>query len=196
MTFRKFTFAAATTAATALAAPAFAGSPAPAPVDTPVAVPVAPLPVSGDWTGFYGGLSLGYGSADLSGGGGNDSGAVYGLSAGYDYDMGNWVVGAGIDYDWANLNPGGTSIDNFARLKLRAGYDLGQGLAYATAGGERAYTSLGDDTGWVAGLGYEQKITDHLSLGGEVLYHKYEDFNGSGVNVDGTSIAIKTNYRF
>lgn len=195
MTMKKLAFAAATTAATALAVPAFAGSLEPAQPDAPVAVPVAPMPVSGDWTGFYGGLSLGYGNLDVTGAG-SDSGAIYGLSTGYDYDMGNWVIGAGLDFDWTNISPGGTDVDNLARLKLRAGYDLGQGLVYATAGGEKAYTAAGDNTGWIAGVGYEHKLTDNISVGGEVLYHKYDDFNGAGVSADGTSVQLKTNYRF
>ena len=51
-----------------LAAPAFAGNvsePAPEPViDTPAPVPAAPA--SPNWTGFYGGGQLGFGSVDTS----------------------------------------------------------------------------------------------------------------------------------
>ncbi len=188
------TLALASVATAAIAAPAFAGSPTTPPADPVIAAPVVPVATSGDWTGAYGGLSLGY--ADTSTTGASDSGALYGLSMGYDYDLGNWVMGGGIDYDWTDLNLGGANVDNVARLKLRAGYDMGNGLLYGTGGMAKAYTSVGDDTGWFAGLGYEHKLTQNVSLGGEVLYHQFDDFAGTGNDIDATTIAIKTNYRF
>ena len=191
MKLKTLALAAAGTAA--LAAPAFAGSPTPAPADAPVYVAPA-APVTGDWTGGYAGVQLGYGSGEAAGVSGD--GMVYGLTAGYDYDLGNWVLGAGIDYDWTDIGIGGVNVDNLARLKLRAGYDLGQGLAYGTAGVEKAFTTAGDDTGWIAGLGYEHKLTDNISLGAEALYHSYSNFNGSGVDADGTTLQVKTTFRF
>ena len=182
-------------ASAALAAPAFAGSPAPAPVDPVVPAPAPVMPVSGDWTGAYGGLSLGYGDGTHTGVG-SDTGLLYGLSLGYDYDMGNWVVGGGLDYDWTELSLGGNDLDNVARLKLRAGYDMGNGLLYGTAGGARAYSAAGDSDGWFGGLGYEHKITDHLSVGGEALYHNFSDFAGTTSDADLTTLSVKTNFRF
>lgn len=185
-------------ATTALATPALAGS-----LATPMAEPMVPAPapmmapVSGDWTGGYGGVQLGYGSVNATGGLDGD-GVIGGLIAGYDYDFGQFVLGAGVDYDVTDIDIGGaTTLESVARLKLRAGYDLGQGLIYATAGGARAETStLGRDNGWFAGAGYEQKITDSLSLGGEVLYHQFDDFNGTGVDVDATTVQVRAMFRF
>lgn len=190
MTIKALTLAAVASAA--LAAPAFAGSPTPAPVDPVVPAPV--VPVTGEWTGGYAGLNLGYIDSTISGVG-SDSGMLYGLSMGYDYDMGNWVIGAGIDYDWTDLTIGAVDFDSVARLKLRAGYDMGNGLLYGTGGMAKAYTNIGDDTGWFAGLGYEHKITDRMSIGGEALYHEFNNFAGVA-DVDATTISLKTNFRF
>ncbi|MGH1454820.1 MAG: outer membrane protein [Paracoccaceae bacterium] len=181
-------------AAVLTAAAASAGTITPAPAE-PVIYAPTPVATTGDWTGGYIGGELGYGDASI--GGANGDGVVGGVIAGYDYDFGNWVVGAGIDYDFGDINMGGTSIDNIARLKLRAGYDTGPGLIYLTAGGAQAYTSnLGDDTGYFAGVGYEHMLNDKFSVGGEVLYHEFEDFNGSGTDLDGTTLQVRAAYRF
>ncbi len=182
----------------ALASPALAGSPT-----APLADPTVPAPVvnvantGGDWTGAYGGLQLGYATADTNVGLDGDN-VIGGLSFGYDYDFGQFVLGAALDYDFADIDLGGaTSIENVARLKVRGGYDLGKSLIYATAGGAQAYTStLGDDTGWFAGAGYEYMLTDQVSLGGEILYHDFEDFNGSGVDVEATTLQVRAMFRF
>jgi opacity protein-like surface antigen len=114
--FKKFTLA---TAALALAsAPALAGSPAPATDDPVLAAPV-PVATSPDWTGFYAGGELGYGNFDSSLGSSEDE-VLGGLVAGYDWDLGNWVVGAGADYDFA-----GGDVDQIFRAKLRSGYKIG-----------------------------------------------------------------------
>jgi opacity protein-like surface antigen len=182
----------------ALATPALAGS-----LATPLTEPTVPAPVivaapaGGDWTGAYGGLQLGYGQGNATGGLEGD-GVIGGLTFGYDYDFGQFVLGAGLDYDITDIDLGGaTTIENVVRLKLRAGYDLGQSLVYVSAGGARADTStLGNDTGWFAGAGYEYRLTESLSLGGEVLYHQFDDFNGSGADVDATTVQIRALFRF
>lgn len=181
-----------------IAAPALAGSPTPPPAD-PVIAPAPVVPAGTDWTGAYGSLNLGYadvstsGAATLSG-----DGMIGGLSLGYDYDFGNVVLGAGLDYDLADIDVGGAdTLESVARLKLRAGYDMGRGLLYATGGAARAtLANLGDDTGYFAGVGYEHLITDNVSVGGEVLYHAFDDFNGSGIDVEATTVAAKVNFRF
>ena len=178
-----------------LSGPALAGSMAP--VTDPV-VP-APIPLSQEWTGPYIGVELGFGdvtasspNAQLGG-----DGMLYGITLGYDRDFGNWVLGLAIDYDRTDISLGGTDVDSIARLKLRAGVDLGDGLLYAVAGGARAETSvLGSDTGWTAGVGYEHRLSEHWSLGGEALYHEFKNFNGTGIDVDGTTVAIRALYRF
>ena len=190
------TIALATTGAAFMATSALAGSLADPVVEPIIEAPapyVAPL---SDWTGAYGGLSLGY--ADISTSAGDQGeGATYGATLGYDYDFGNFVLGGAVDYDFADIDVGGTTVENLARLKLRAGYEMGRGLLDATGGAAQAsLANRGEDTGYFAGIGYEHMLTDKVSIGGEVLYHAFDDFNGSGIDVEATTAAAKVNFRF
>ncbi|MFC6638416.1 outer membrane beta-barrel protein [Sulfitobacter sp. JBTF-M27] len=189
--------AAALVATTALGGAAFAGSLQDPVIETPVIAP-APIPVSGEWTGFYTGLQLGYADIDGDGGlEGDDN--TYGFHAGYDYDFGDFVLGGELDYDQADidLNAGAASIDSIARLKLKGGYDLGNTLIYATAGVARADTSVGDETGPFAGLGISYKVTDRYTIGAEVLEHRFDDVGGiAGNDLDATTITLRGSLRF
>lgn len=153
---------------------------------------------AGDWTGAYGGVHLGYGDFSASGGTSastNDS--TYGLQLGYDYDMGDWVLGGRLDYDGTNVNVAGVKVDSIARLGMRGGFDTGPGLIYGIAGVAKVDTNTaGDDNGWFAGVGYEHMMMDNVSLSGEVLYHKIDNFNGTNVNGEATVFNVGVNYRF
>ena len=194
--FRKATLIAAALTTTAL--PAFAGSPEPAPIE-PAIIPAAPITAtSPDWTGFYGGVQLGYANVDSNAAGVNGDDFIGGLTAGYDYDLGNWVVGAGIDYDFADINLGGVAdLESVWRAKLRGGYKIGNGLAYATGGYAQADTdTLGSEDGYFVGAGYEHLLTSNLSIGGEVLYHEFENFGPTAVDVDATTYQVRATFRF
>jgi outer membrane immunogenic protein len=184
--------------ASAIAAPAFAGSIAPATMEPMIETPAPVAMTMGrDWTGGYAGLQLGYADVGTSvdGLGGDD--VIGGFTAGYDWDFGNFVLGAGLDADIADLSVGDLTLERVYRLKVRGGYDLGNGLLYATAGGVGAdIDGLGYDTGYFVGAGYEHMVTDTISLGGEVLYHEFDNFKDSGVDVDATTFQIRANYRF
>ncbi|MDG1129490.1 outer membrane beta-barrel protein [Seohaeicola saemankumensis] len=184
--------------ASALAAPAFAGSAAPAAMEPMIEAP-APVAIAAgrDWTGGYAGLQLGYAdvSTNLAGVGGDD--VIGGLTAGYDFDLGNYVLGVGLDADITDLavSPALT-LERVYRLKVRGGYDLGNGLIYATAGGVGAdIDGLGYDTGYFVGAGYEHMLTDNISLGGEVLYHEFDNFK-STADIEATTFQVRANYRF
>ena len=183
--------------ATAIAAPAFAGSADPAPMEPIIQAPAPVAMTMGrDWTGGYGGLQLGYADIGTNTAASGDD-IIGGLTAGYDWDFGNFVVGLGLDADIADVSVGALSLDRIYRLKARAGYDLGNGLIYATAGGAGAdIDGLGYDTGYFVGAGYEHMVTDTISLGGEILYHEFDNFKSSGVDVDATTFQIRANYRF
>src|SRR5690554_5798409 len=98
----------AAAASALMAGTAFAGNIEPAPAEPVIAPAPMPAATSPDWTGFYAGGQLGYANIDSDVPGDSDGdGFIGGLTAGYDYDMGNnWVVGAGFDYDWADIDFG------------------------------------------------------------------------------------------
>lgn len=151
-----------------------------------------------DFTGFYAGSQLGYGDIDSDADGVDGSDWTGGIILGYDYDFGNWVVGGGLDYDWADINVApDVNVENIWRVKARGGYNWNNNLFYATAGYAQADTdSLGSSDGWLAGIGYEYKVRSDLSLGAELLYHEFDDYNDTGVDVDATTLQFRAAYRF
>ena len=197
---KKLALTLAAVASTAAAVPALAGG-LNEPVVEPVIAPApAPMATDGDWTGGYGGVALSYG--DVSVGATDGNGALAGIRAGYDWDFGKFVVGGGLDYDWSNveLDNGVDTIDNVARLRLRAGADMGPALLYATAGLARAEATVGgaslSDNGYFGGIGADYKIRDNLTIGGEILMHRFDNFANSGADVDATTAGINVGLRF
>ncbi len=189
-----------------LAAPAFAGGPSVV-VDEPVIAvqqPVVVKPV-GAWQGFYGGASLGYGSFKGDSAAGrvfDGDGAIGGVQLGYRWDLGSTVLGIEAAYSGSDIKDDAVDgkLKNKTDLKLQLGYDMGQSLVYATAGASWAKLSQGgssaSDNGWVAGLGYDYDLGNNWVVGAEYLYNKYDNFDGTGVDVDGSTFAIRANYRF
>lgn len=191
-------------AATLIGAPAFAGGlndVVTEPTIAPVAAPVA-YDAGGDWGGAYVGAQLGYGDIDSNGGGLDGNGTIGGVHAGYRADYGKFVAGAEIDYDVADIDLGATgdSLDNVARLKLLGGLDLGRSLIYATAGAAYAEANVGgtdlSDKGYFAGVGMDYQVSDRFTVGGEYLMHKFDDFDGSGVDLDADTLKAKVSFTF
>jgi len=183
----------------AMAAPAFAGNTTPPVMETVVtAPPPYQAPQTYDWTGGYAGIQLGYGELDVSGGPADDrEGVIGGLHAGYDFDFGSYVLGANGAYNMADTDVNGASLSN---IKVRAGYKIGMGLLYATGGIGFASAEIGgvdrSNSGWVAGVGYDHMLTQNISIGGEILYNQIDNFDGSGVDISGTTAQAKLAYRF
>ena len=184
-------------------APVFAGG-LTAPVDEPVVyaeTAVVPAP-SADWSGGYVGAQIGYGDIGSNGAGLDGSGAIGGVHAGYLMDFGQFVTGAELSYDATNidLGAGADTLDSVARLKLIAGYDLGRTLVYGSAGVARAKATLAgvglSDNGYFLGLGADYALTDQWTVGGEVMAHRFNDFAGTGVRLDATTVQAKVAYRF
>lgn len=186
-------------AAAALAAgPVFAGSLDGTAPETPIAQAApAPIGTGPDWTGFYGGAEIGFGNVDTNISG-SDNDIIGGIVGGYDYDLGQWVIGAGIDYDFANINVGpAADLEEILRLKLRGGYKIGDGLLYATGGYAHADTNtLGDDDGYFIGAGYEHLVSSNFSIGGEVLYHEFNNFNSTATDIEATTFQVRGTFRF
>jgi len=166
------------------------------------AVALATLPVlshAADWTGGYAGLQLGYGWLDNDTSSGE--GEIGGLHGGYLIDRGAYVFGGEIDYDFTEVDfSGGDEIDSIIRLKGKAGYDLGETLVYGTLGVAFAEATIGgtsfDDTGWFIGVGVDQMVTENISIGAELLHHDFNEFDNSGTDIDGTTLALRASYHF
>lgn len=195
---------AALLAMTTLATPALAGGPIavePEPTIAPVIETVAPPSL--DWTGFYAGAQIGYADVDSNGGGLDGYGALGGVHAGYRYDFGTFVAGAELDYDTADIDLGttaGDTLDDVARLKLTAGTEFGRSLVYGTVGAAQASATVGgtelSDNGYFYGAGLDYAVTDSWTVGGELMQHKFDDFDGSGVDFDATTVKAKVALRF
>lgn len=193
---------AAALATLAIASPALAGGPVEV-APEPTVAPVYVAPASLDWTGFYAGAQLGYADIDSNGDGLDGDGALGGIHAGYRWDFGQYVAGAEVDYDTASIDLGttaGDTLDDVARLKLMGGAEFGNSLIYATAGAARASATIGgdgfSDNGWFIGAGVDVAVSDRWTVGGEVLQHKFDDFDGTGVDLDATTVKAKVALRF
>lgn len=178
---------------------AFAGSLDPV-AAAPVIPAAAPYTAPGtDWTGGYAGVQLGYGKANI--GAGNGNGMLYGAQAGYLYDFGSYVIGGEIDFNASRIDlGGGNSLDSLARAKLRAGFDAGPALIYATGGAAFGTATIGgtsyNDTGYFYGVGADFMVTDRIVVGGEITQNQFNGFSGSGSNVDATTVAVRVSMKF
>ncbi len=194
----------AAAASALIAGTAFAGNIEPAPMEPMIAPAPAPVITTPNWTGFYAGGQMGYANVDSDFVGDRDGdGFIGGLTAGYDYDMGSWVVGAGFDYDWADIDfgaggPTDSTMEAIWRAKLRAGYKIGNGLLYATGGYANADTNnRGSEDGYFIGAGYEHLVTQNISIGAEVLHHQFDGFNTAPkTDIDATTAQVRATFRF
>ncbi len=185
-------------AAMSLSGPAVAGGLGEPSTEVAIAPAPAPMMVTNDWTGGYAGVQLGYGnvSNDLNG-----DGWLGGVHAGYRWDLGSYVLGTELDYDSTDIDLGGAdSLDSVTRLKLSAGYDAGNVLLYGTGGAAWAKADVGaaslSDNGWFLGAGMAYQLTNQWTVGAEVLGHRFEDFDGTGVDVDATTATLRASFRF
>ncbi|WP_099826526.1 outer membrane protein [Oceaniglobus indicus] len=204
----------ATTAiATLIGFPALAGglnTPQPDPViQQPV---LAPVMNTGDWTGGYVGAQLGYGNLNgdgLANVGGNNrvfdsdgDGALGGVYGGYLYQQGNFVYGGELSLNAANLDFDNNlgSIDQLHQLKFKAGYGTQRTLVYGTIGAAYAKGDIAgrsaDDFGYEIGAGIDYMVNDRVSIGTEVTYNKFDDFDNTGIDFDTTTIGANVAYRF
>lgn len=156
----------------------------------------------GDWTGLYGGVSLGYGDVTGSTVLGDDiNGTTYGVFAGYQRDLGTVVVGGELEWsgtEWTDETIG-LDVDSVARAKVRLGYDAGAFLPYATIGAAQVATSGAvddDDTGMFYGAGIDYSLGNGIVLGAEILQHEFDDYADTGIDVSATTITARVAYSF
>ncbi|HXX26325.1 MAG TPA: outer membrane protein [Pseudolabrys sp.] len=161
---------------------------APAPIYTPVPVY--------NWTGFYVGINGGgaFGHASVSNAFGSQGfdadGGLVGGTLGYNWQVGQWVLGIEGDIDWADIRGstsnglcfGGTcSVKNdwLATVRGRIGYAFDRFMPYITGGGafgdvKTSVPAFGGQTntqaGWTAGAGLEFAINGPWTAKVEYLY--------------------------
>src|SRR5690348_5849839 len=114
------------------------------------------------WTGFYIGPHIGYGWSRFSGDGDSRTGKGWlgGVQGGYNYQIGQFVLGIEGEYSWADVKYdtplfGGTLTiknDYFATAAARIGYAFDRSLVYAKIGGAwtRDKWDANDGTGGTA----------------------------------------------
>ena len=214
-------------AATALT---IAGVSAASAADLPMrAAPPAPIIAAAPiftWTGFYVGAQVGYGwnandndivlptgfvvqSGDF---GDSGDGFLAGVHAGYNYQIGSFVIGVegdveGVfgddDDDLVIVGPGGGVFTNYGfagnaldwqgSIRARAGFAFDRALIYATGGFAFAGVSdgfgvLGNDdtlTGWTLGAGIEYAFTNNLTTR---LEYRYTNYDGGDNFFDNVSL--------
>ncbi len=205
------TSAIALVVASAAGTAAYAGNTSPAPVE-PVVYQV-PAPVF-SWEGGYIGGQIGYtfSDFDLNSNSLNDfdeNSVIGGIHVGYLWALGNgWYLGPEFQYDWTDLsvtdatNGETADFNGIARLKLKAGYELGNGLLYGTVGYAYAdfdsvssITDL-DKNSYAVGFGYDWRVSDNWTIGGEYMYHNFDGQGATGGDVDLNTVHIKAAYHF
>ena len=162
----------------------------------------APSPVF-NWTGFYLGINTGYGFGAFTGGGATPfataDASTYGGTAGYNYQINQFVVGVESDLDWASFKsskiylPGPITetakLDDLWTLRGRAGYAMDNVLLFVTGGyaggvirsnltdgtlpipaGGPTYGSSNYSNGYAFGGGLEYAFTSAISAKAEYLY--------------------------
>lgn len=187
------------------------------PIEAPIYVPAF------TWTGFYVGANAGYawGQIDstnlgvIGGFGGFDDpdGFIGGGQIGYNYQIGQWVIGAEADFQGADLkataNFGGITASNeinyFGTVRARVGYAFDRFLPYVTGGFAYGnvknkvttpFGSFSDDNtqyGWTVGAGLEYAFTNNLTAKLEYLY---VDLDKESIQVPGGTFNSNVETKF
>jgi outer membrane immunogenic protein len=192
--------------------------------DMPTKAPMAPLPVAYNWTGFYLGAHGGYGWANSDWTFQNVSffntfvgdqinlkpkGGLGGGQVGYNYQIGQFLLGVEGTFSWADIKQTVTSpifpttdnettkIKNLYTVAARLGVTNGPWLAYAKGGwaGGRVQLSAAEPgiavswdpatqsrSGFVIGGGVEYMIAPSIILGAEYNYIDLGSKTYSAVN--------------
>ncbi|WFU13484.1 outer membrane protein [Bradyrhizobium sp. CB3481] len=186
--------------------------------------PAAAIAIN-NWTGFYLGAMGGYASENGDGIG-SISGGFAGGTAGYNWQMGNVVLGIEADAAWADIgarvgNPAVAAVETRIRdmgtVRGRVGYAFDQVLVYGTAGyawadNRLTLSALGASvsdskihSGWAAGAGVEVMFAPKWSVKAEYLYRSFESQNYFTAAVPGGlatgelnlhSVQVGVNYHF
>ena len=193
--------------------------------DMPVKAPIvkAPAVAPFSWTGFYIGANIGgawnrSGWADSLGAAPafnvNGSSVIGGGQVGYNYQMGQWVLGVEAALDGLNINASNqcsTTVGSVCNTKQntlgsitgRFGYaGMNRALVYATGGAAFTRYSYAETqlliqswgsstrTGWTIGGGVEYAVTNNWIVG---IQYNYYDFGTQ--TLGGGSNPVNVNFR-
>ncbi len=186
----------------------------------PIAAPVY-MPPAFSWTGFYIGGNAGYGWGNVNANGfanvGDLDGFVGGGQVGYNYQMGQFVVGLEADLQAADLSSGNNlglinvKTDYFGTVRARVGVAFDRFMPYITGGwaygnvktsipgigfsSDRSHTG-----GYAVGAGLEYAVTNNIIAGVEYLYVDLGEKNILGANTKvGTDFSVvraRLSYKF
>src|ERR1700677_541445 len=159
-------------------------------------------PYGYSWMGPYLGANLGYEWGELSNSGAKPSGIAGGFQGGYNWQFGQFVLGAETDLQLSDSNDvfANYKFSNpwFGTLRGRGGLALNNILFYGTLGlaygrGHVDIGSLGEDNmhvGWAGGGGLEVGLTQNWSVRAEYLYI---DLSSEGYVLTGTNNGLQSN---
>jgi outer membrane immunogenic protein len=177
------------------------------------------------WTGFYIGGNVGgiWGKFTDAGSFINSkTGVTAGGTAGYNYQIGQIVVGLEGDYNYSGLGGRGFTVPNnvmrgdlnsFGTIRGRLGVAFDRALIYATGGYAVGFSSLeggflrtnSTHHGYAVGAGLEYGFTNNISAKAEYLYMPLGGQSsfvipgaGAGVKtgIDASVLRAGVNYRF
>jgi outer membrane immunogenic protein len=200
-------FAGVATSALAADLPTRKAPPAPTPAYAPPAF---------GWTGFYIGVNGGYGFGAGGKDFGDPGGGLVGVTAGYNYQIGQLVLGVESDWDWADLTKSGANlvgsyssrVDDLFTARARAGYAIDRALLYVTGGYAGAEDKIGlagfgSQSDWrsggVIGAGLEYAFTNNISAKAEYLYEPLADKSfaaGTKSDLNLSFVRAGLNYKF
>jgi len=171
-----------------------------------------PTPYGYSWLGPYVGANFGYQWGQLTNSGANPAGIAGGFQGGYNWQFGQFVLGAETDIQLSDSNDvfANYKFSNpwFGTLRGRGGIALNNILFYGTLGlaygrGHVDIGSAGEDNlhvGWTGGAGLEVGLTQNWSVKAEYLYIDLgsETYMLTGTNngLQSNLVRFGVNYRF
>jgi outer membrane immunogenic protein len=186
------------------------------------------------WTGFYVGVNGGYGWGDVNGNSSLARGSVFGApngglvggTVGYNYQIGQFVLGAEGTLDWADLNKSRTfadgstnniKVNSVANILARLGFAYDRTLFYVAGGyaGADVHAGAFNDvvngtfagnsswqSGYAIGGGVEYAITNNISVKGEYIFSQLASKTYYGApdtvkaGLDISTAKLGVNYKF
>jgi outer membrane immunogenic protein len=168
-----------------------------------------------NWTGVYAGVHGGFGAGAIRGG--SATGGLVGGQVGFNAQADRVVLGVEGDatssgFEHKGFNGGGQTFKQkwVGTVRGRAGYAFDSVMVYGTAGVAGAQSEFSDFTGksskqtagFAVGAGAEAKVTERVSVRGELMHYSLGSANYTTavatyqVNARTNVLRAGLNYRF